>query len=81
MIAKTKIKKLEKEVEDATKTADYDVEKATDYYHDFMSDYAAYKSDLKRRGHAEELRKGSDSTEKGNRQSKDSDKKTKRLDS
>ena len=80
MIAKTKIKKLEKEVEDATKTADYDVEKATDYYHDFMSDYAAYKSDLKRRGHSRELRKGSKDTEEGNRQSKDSDKETKRVD-
>ena len=80
MIAKTKIKKLEKEVEDATKTADYDVEKATDYYHDFMSDYAAYKSDLKRRGHAEELREGSDSAEEGNRQSKGGNKKTKELD-
>jgi len=80
-MAKTKIKKLEKEVEDATKTADYDVEKATDYYHDFMSDYAAYKSDLKRRGHTPGLRKGSDSAEEGNRRSKDSDKKTKRVDS
>jgi len=81
MIAKTKIKKLEKEVEDATKIADHDVEKATDYYHDFMSDYAAYKSDLKRRGHTPGLREGSDSAEEGNRQSKDSDKKTKRVDS
>jgi hypothetical protein len=81
MIAKTKIKKLKKEVEDATKTADYDVEKATDYYHDFMSDYAAYKSDLKRRGHAEELRKGNSSTEESNRQSESSDKETKRVDS
>ena len=80
MIAKTKIKKLEKEVEDATKTADYDVEKATDYYHDFMSDYAAYKSDLKRRGHAEGLREGSDSAEEGNRQSESSDKKAERTD-
>ena len=75
-----RIKKLEKEVEDATKTADYDVEKATDYYHDFMSDYAAYKSDLKRRGHSPGLRKGSEGSEEGNRQSKDSDKKTKRVD-
>ena len=80
-MAKTKIKKLEDEVKDATEKADHDVEKATDYYHDFMSDYAAYKSDLKRRGHAEGLRKGSDSAEEGNRRSKDSDKKTKRLDS
>ena len=80
-MAKTKIKKLENEVKDATKTADYDVEKATDYYHDFMSDYAAYKSDLKRRGHAEELRKGNNSTEESNRQSESSDKETKRVDS
>ena len=79
-MAKTKIKKLEDEVKDATKTADYDVEKATEYYHDFMSDYAAYKSDLKRRGHSPGLRKGSDSAEEGNRQSKDSGKETKRVD-
>ena len=81
MMAKTKIKKLEDEVKDATKTADHDVEKATDYYHDFMSDYAAYKSDLKRRGHAEGLRKGNSSTEESNRQSESSDKETKRVDS
>jgi len=79
-MAKTKIKKLEKEVEDATVKADHDVEKATDYYHDFMSDYAAYQSDLKRRGHAPGLRKGSEGSEKGDRQSESSDKETKRLD-
>ena len=71
-MAKTKIKKLEKEVEDATVKADHDVEKATDYYHDFMSDYAAYQSDLKRRGHAPGLRKGSEGSEKGDRKPKDS---------
>ena len=81
MMAKTKIKKLEKEVKDATKTADYDVEKATDYYHDFMSDYAAYKSDLKRRGHAEELRKGNNSSKTGDKQPESSNKETKRVDS
>lgn len=75
MMAKTKIKKLEKEVEDATKTANHDVEKATDYYHDFMSDYAAYKSDLRRRSYSGGLRKGSKDTEEGDRQSEDSDKK------
>ena len=67
LLMKTKIEKLEKEVDDATKTADYDVEKATEYYHDFMSDYAAYKSDLKRRGHAERLRESGEGAEKGNR--------------
>jgi len=80
LVMERRIRKLEKEVEDATKTADYDVEKATDYYHDFMSDYAAYKSDLKRRGHSPGLRKGSEGAEKGDRQSKDSDKETKRVD-
>ena len=80
LVAKTKIKKLEKEVKDANEIADRDVEKATEYYHDFMSDYAAYKSDLKRRGHAPGLRKGSENTEEGNRQSENSDKETKRVD-
>ena len=79
-MAKTKIKKLEDEVKDATKTADHDVEKATDYYHDFMSDYAAYQSDLKRRGHVDGLREGSEGSEKGDRQSESSDKETKRVD-
>ena len=80
LFGRIKIKELEKEVKDATKTADHDVEKATDYYHDFMSDYAAYKSDLKRRGHTPGLREGSDSAEEGNRQSKGGNKKTKELD-
>ena len=71
-MAKTKIKKLEKEVEDATVKADHYVEKATDYYHDFMSDYAAYQSDLKRRGHAPGLREGSKDTEESDRKPKDS---------
>jgi len=81
MIAKTKIKKLEKEVEDATKTADYDVEKATDYYHDFMSDYASYKSDLRRRSSSGGLRKGSKGAEESDKQPKSSNKETKRVDS
>jgi len=80
LFGRIKIKNLEDEVKDATKTADHDVEKSTEYYHDFMSDYAAYKSDLKRRGHSKELREGSGSAEESDRQSKDSDKKTKRLD-
>ena len=67
MMAKTKIKKLEDEVKDATKTADYDVEKSTDYYHDFMSDYAAYKSDLRRRSSSGGLRKGSEGAEEGDK--------------
>ena len=71
-MSKTKIKKLEKEVEDATVKADHDVEKATDYYHDFMSDYAAYQSDLKRRGHVNGLREGGEGSEKGDRKPKDS---------
>ncbi len=77
---KSHIEKLEKEVEDANKKADHDVEKATEYYHDFMSDYAAYQSDLKRRGHAPGLREGSKDTEEGDRQSESSDKETKRVD-
>jgi hypothetical protein len=80
-MAKTKIKKLEDEVEDATKTADQDVEKATEYYHDFMSDYAAYKSDLRRRSASGGLRKGSNSSKTSDKQPKSSDKETKRVDS
>ena len=72
LMAKTKIKKLEDEVKDATKTADHDVEKASEYYHDFMSDYAAYKSDLRRRSASGGLRKGSGSAEEGDRKPKDS---------
>ena len=79
-MAKTKIKKLEDEVKDATKTADHDVEKASEYYHDFMSDYAAYQSDLKRRGSIDRLREGGEGSEKGDRKPENSDKETKKLD-
>ena len=78
MMAKTKIKKLEDEVEDATEKADKDVERANQSYHEFMSYYSDYQSDLKRRGmstmrtDARELRRGSEETEEGDRQSKDS---------
>ena len=78
MMAKTKIKKLEDEVKDATNKADKDVERANQDYHEFMSLYSDYQSDLKRRGvstmrtDARELRRGSEETEEGDRQSKDS---------
>ena len=49
-MAKTKIKKLEDEVKDATDKADKDVERANQSYHEFMSYYSDYQSDLKRRG-------------------------------
>ncbi len=49
-MAKTKIKKLEDEVKDATEKADKDVERANPSYHEFMSYYSDYQSDLKRRG-------------------------------
>ena len=89
MMSKTKIKKLEEEVKDATQKADEDVKRANKGYDDFMSDYNAYKSDLKRRGHGEvstvresprELRRGSEKTEKGYKKSESSDKKTKGVD-
>jgi len=76
-MAKTKIKKLEDEVEDATKKADKDVERANESYHEFMSLYSDYQSDLKRRGHEEvstmrtdarELRRGSEETKGSNRE-------------
>ena len=82
-MAKTKIKKLEDEVKDATNKADKDVERANQSYHEFMSYYSDYQSDLKRRGmstmrtDAGELRRGREKTEKSNRQSKDSNKETK----
>mgnify|MGYP001362646254 CR=1 FL=1 len=79
LLMKTKIEKLEKEVDDARKTADYDVEKATEYYHDFMSDYAAYKSDLRRRGLTEGLREGSEGAEEGDRQPESGNKKAKKF--
>jgi len=71
-MAKTKIKKLEDEVEDATKKADQDVERANQSYHEFMSLYSDYQSDLKRRGHVDGLREGSKGAEEGNRQSEGS---------
>ena len=83
-MAKTKIKKLEEEVKDATEKADNDVERANESYHEFMSLYSDYQSDLKRRGYEEvstmrtdarELRRGSEGAEEGNRQSEGSDKK------
>ena len=75
-MAKTKIKKLEDEVEDATNKADQDVERANQSYHEFMSYYSDYQSDLKRRGHGEvstmrkdarELRRSSEETKDSNR--------------
>ena len=81
IIAKTKIKKLEDEVKDATNQADHDVDRANQDYHEFMSLYSDYQSDLKRRGHEEvstmrtdarELRRGSEETKDSDRQSKDS---------
>ena len=76
-MAKTKIKKLEDEVKDATEKADSDVDRANQDYHEFMSIYSDYQSDLKRRGHEEvstmrtdarELRRGSEETKESNRQ-------------
>ena len=81
IMAKTKIKKLEDEVKDATNQADHDVDRANQDYHEFMSLYSDYQSDLKRRGHEEvstmrtdarELRRGSEETKDSDRQSKDS---------
>ena len=75
MMSKTKIKELEEEVKDATQKADEDVKRANKGYDDFMADYNAYQSDLKRRGHEEmstvresprELRRGSEETEESN---------------
>ena len=88
-MAKTKIKKLEEEVKDATNKADKDVERANQSYHEFMSYYSDYQSDLKRRGHEEvstmrkdagELRRSSEGPKESDRKSKSSDKKTKRVD-
>ena len=76
MMSKTKIKKLEEEVKDATQKADEDVKRANKGYDDFMADYNAYQSDLKRRGHGEvstmrtdarELRRSSEETEESDR--------------
>ena len=74
-MAKTKIKKLEDEVKDATNKADKDVERANQSYHEFMSYYSDYQSDLKRRGSINGLRESSKDPEEGNRQSEGSDKK------
>ena len=85
-LSKTKIKKLEEEVKDATQKADEDVKRANKGYDDFMADYNAYQSDLKRRGlstvrtDARKLRGGSEGSEEGDRKSESSDKKTKRVD-
>ncbi len=72
-MAKTKIKKLEDEVKDATNKADKDVERANQSYHEFMSYYSDYQSDLKRRGlstmppNSAEMRKGSEESEESDR--------------
>ena len=88
-MAKTKIKKLEDEVKDATQKADKDVERANQSYHEFMSYYSDYQSDLKRRGHEEvstmrkdagELRRSSEGPKESDRKSESSDKKTKGVD-
>ena len=73
MMAKTKIKKLEDEVIDATEKADKDVERANQSYHEFMSYYSDYQSDLKRRGlstmqpNSGEMRKSSKGPEESDR--------------
>ena len=80
-MAKTKIKKLEEEVKDATEKADKDVERANQSYHEFMSYYSDYQSDLKRRGHEEvstmrkdagELRRSSEGPKESDRKSESS---------
>ena len=86
MMSKTKIKKLEEEVKDASQKADEEVKHASKGYDDFMAKYNAYKSDLKRRGmstvrrDAGKLRGGSEGSEEGDRKSESSDKETKELD-
>ena len=72
LVMKNHIEKLEKEVDDANKEADKDVERANESYHEFMSYYSDYQSDLKRRGHVDGLREGSEGTEESNRQSESS---------
>jgi predicted phage gp36 major capsid-like protein len=85
-LSKTKIKKLEEEVKDASQKADEEVKHANKGYDDFMSKYNAYKSDLKRRGlstvrrDAGKLRGSSEGSEKGDRKPESSDKETKELD-
>ena len=89
MMSKTKIKELEEEVKDATQKADEDVKRANKGYDDFMADYNAYQSDLKRRGHGEvstmresprELREGGKRSEESNKKPKSSDRKAKKVD-
>tara|TARA_B100000287_G_C20545768_1_gene746488 strand:- start:309 stop:614 length:306 start_codon:yes stop_codon:yes gene_type:complete len=83
LISKTKIEKLEREVKDANKKAEYDVEKANESYHRFMSYYSDYQSDLKRRGmptmrkSTGELRGSGEGPQKGNKKSENSNKETK----
>ena len=83
MMAKTKIKKLEDEVKDATEKADKDVERANQSYHEFMSYYSDYQSDLKRRGMptmrepSGKLRGSGEGPQKGNKKSESSNKETK----
>ena len=89
MMSKTKIKKLEEEVKDASQKADEEVKHASKGYDDFMAKYNAYKSDLKRRGHGEvptvrkdagKLRRSSEGSEESDRKSESSDKETKGVD-
>ena len=86
MISKTKIKKLEEDVRDASQKADEDVKHANKGYDDFMAKYNAYKSDLKRRGmstvrrDAGELRRSSEESEESDRKPESSNKETKELD-
>ena len=85
-MSKTKIKKLEEEVKDASQKADEEVKHANKGYGDFMAKYNAYKSDLKRRGvstvrrDAGELRRSSEGSEEGDRKSESSNKETKGAD-
>ena len=88
-MSKTKIKKLEEEVKDASQKADEEVKHANKGYDDFMAKYNAYKSDLKRRGHGEvptvrkdagKLRRSSEGSEEGDRKSESSNKETKGAD-
>ena len=88
-MSKTKIKELEGEVKDAKQKADEDVKRANKGYDDFMADYNAYQSDLKRRGHGEvptvrkdvgKLRRSSEGSEESDRKPESSNKETKELD-
>ena len=88
-MSKTKIKKLEEEVKDASQKADEEVKHASKGYDDFMAKYNAYKSDLKRRGHGEvptvrkdagKLRRSSEGSEESDRKSESSNKETKGVD-